>query len=73
MSQPKLLLPDEPSLGLWALIIEHLFNAFRSLKHLGLTILLAEQNVPLSLGLADQGIVLKHGRRSYWKCSRDPQ
>lgn len=62
MARPKLLLLDEPSLGLGPIIIEALFNVFRSLKQLGLSILLAEQNVPLSLGFADRAIVLKLGR-----------
>jgi branched-chain amino acid transport system ATP-binding protein len=62
MSHPKLLLLDEPSLGLAPKIIERLFDVFRTLKQLGLTILLAEQNVLLSLVLADRAAILKLGR-----------
>ncbi len=62
MSHPRVLLLDEPSTGLGPLIIEHLLEALRTLKKLGLTILLAEQNVPLGLGLAEHGVVLSLGR-----------
>lgn len=62
MSQPKLLLLDEPSAGLAPLIVEQTFEALAKLKELGLTILLAEQNVALGLRYADRGIVLHLGR-----------
>jgi branched-chain amino acid transport system ATP-binding protein len=62
MSRPKLLLLDEPSAGLAPLVIEQMFGALARLKELGLTILLAEQNVALGLRYADRGIVLRLGR-----------
>jgi branched-chain amino acid transport system ATP-binding protein len=62
MSRPKLLLLDEPSAGLAPLVIEQMFSALAKLKALGLTIMLAEQNVALGLRYADRGIVLRLGR-----------
>jgi branched-chain amino acid transport system ATP-binding protein len=62
MSRPKLLLLDEPSVGLAPKVIEHLFKVLKTLKQLGLTILLAEQNVPLALDHANKAIVLNLGR-----------
>ncbi|MGI9595943.1 MAG: ABC transporter ATP-binding protein [Acidimicrobiales bacterium] len=62
MSRPKLLLLDEPSLGLAPLIIEDLFNSFTELnKESGVTMLLVEQNANLALELASQGYVLEAG------------
>jgi branched-chain amino acid transport system ATP-binding protein len=62
MAQPRFLMLDEPSIGLAPKIIEDLFAALHRLKQTGLTILLAEQHVPLALDLADVGILLHLGR-----------
>jgi branched-chain amino acid transport system ATP-binding protein len=62
MSNPKLLLLDEPSLGLAPQMVEHVFDLITSLRDEGITILLVEQNVPMSLAIADHGIVLANGR-----------
>jgi branched-chain amino acid transport system ATP-binding protein len=62
MSRPRMLLLDEPSVGLAPKIIESLFSVLHALKGVGLTILLAEQHVPLALDLADRAIILGLGR-----------
>jgi len=61
MGNPELLLLDEPSEGLAPLVVEHLGQQIARLKQEGLTILLAEQNVEFSLGLADRVYVLEKG------------
>ena len=62
MSDPMLLLLDEPSLGLAPTIIETMYETFQRLHKEGLTILLAEQSVDLALEVADQAYVLQVGR-----------
>jgi branched-chain amino acid transport system ATP-binding protein len=62
MSKPKLLLLDEPSLGLAPQMVERVFDLITLLRDEGITILLVEQNVPMSLAIADHGIVLANGR-----------
>jgi branched-chain amino acid transport system ATP-binding protein len=62
MSEPKLLLLDEPSLGLAPLIIRDIFNTIRTLRETGLTILLVEQMANQALGVADRAYVLETGR-----------
>jgi branched-chain amino acid transport system ATP-binding protein len=62
MSDPKLLLLDEPSLGLAPLIIKDIFNTIRTLRETGLTILLVEQMANQALGVADHAYVLETGR-----------
>ncbi len=64
MAKPKLLLLDEPSLGLAPQMVEKVFDLIASLRAEGLTILLVEQNVPMSLAIADHGVVLANGRVS---------
>ncbi|WP_439517970.1 ABC transporter ATP-binding protein [Hydrogenophaga sp.] len=61
MSEPRLLLLDEPSLGLAPLIIKDIFNAIRELRASGLTILLVEQMAKQALGVADRAYVLETG------------
>ena len=61
MGNPTLLLLDEPSEGLAPLVVDHLRDQIARLKHEGLTILLAEQNVEFSLELADRVYVLEKG------------
>jgi branched-chain amino acid transport system ATP-binding protein len=62
MSRPKLLMLDEPSLGLAPLIIEEVFKAIRAVSRLGMTILLVEQNARIALQIADRGYVVERGR-----------
>jgi branched-chain amino acid transport system ATP-binding protein len=62
MASPRLLLLDEPSLGLAPLLVEEVARVVRELKRSGLTILLVEQNARLALTLADRGYVLETGR-----------
>jgi branched-chain amino acid transport system ATP-binding protein len=61
MSNPALIMFDEPSLGLSPLLVELVFNAILELKKSGMTILLIEQNVAESLALADFATVLENG------------
>ncbi|RZI70470.1 MAG: ABC transporter ATP-binding protein, partial [Variovorax sp.] len=61
MSEPRLLLLDEPSLGLAPLIIKDIFQAIRQLRESGLTILLVEQMAKQALGVADRAYVLETG------------
>jgi branched-chain amino acid transport system ATP-binding protein len=62
MSEPKLLMLDEPSLGLAPAIVETLYDSLAELHRQGLTLLLAEQSIPLALGIADYAYVLQTGR-----------
>jgi len=62
MSDPKLLMLDEPSLGLAPAIVESMYETFDRLHQAGLTILLAEQSVELALEFADHAYVLQVGR-----------
>lgn len=62
MGRPRLLLLDEPSLGLAPLIIEQVFSALRCLRDQGLTILLVEQNARLALATADRAYVMESGQ-----------
>ena len=61
MAKPKLLLLDEPSLGLAPLIVQHLFAAIRQIHQRGTTILLVEQNAHMALSVASRGYVLETG------------
>lgn len=61
MGRPKLLLMDEPSMGLAPLLVEEVFNVIKTLKAQGMTILLVEQNAFAALGIADRAYVLETG------------
>jgi branched-chain amino acid transport system ATP-binding protein len=62
MARPRLLLLDEPSLGLAPLIVQNLFGAIREIHQRGTTILLVEQNAHMALSVASRGYVLETGR-----------
>lgn len=64
MSHPKLMMMDEPSLGLAPLIVQDIFNIIKEINKQGVTILLIEQNANMALRIADQGYVLETGRIS---------
>jgi branched-chain amino acid transport system ATP-binding protein len=62
MARPKVLLLDEPSLGLAPIIVEYIFQVFQQLREAGTTILLVEQNVTAALEISDRVYVLETGR-----------
>jgi branched-chain amino acid transport system ATP-binding protein len=62
MAKPRLLLFDEPSMGLAPILVEQILEAIRGLKRDGMTILLVEQNAYAALAIADQAYVLETGR-----------
>ncbi len=62
MGRPKLLLLDEPSLGLAPIVVEQLFDQIVSINKLGVTILLVEQNAAMALSVATRGYLLENGR-----------
>ena len=62
MSRPKLIMMDEPSLGLAPLIVRGIFDIIREIHKQGVTILLIEQNANMALQAADMGYVMETGR-----------
>ncbi len=62
MSRPRLLLLDEPSMGLAPIMVERIFDVVRTVSAQGVTILLVEQNVRQALAVADRGYVMESGR-----------
>jgi branched-chain amino acid transport system ATP-binding protein len=71
MAKPRLLILDEPSLGLAPMLVEHIFEVIERLKSEGLTILLVEQNVHHALDLADRVYIMESGRIGLEGASRD--
>jgi branched-chain amino acid transport system ATP-binding protein len=61
MAKPKLLLLDEPSLGLAPKIVEEVFDRIQEVRNTGITMLIVEQNVVSGLGIADRGYVVQNG------------
>jgi branched-chain amino acid transport system ATP-binding protein len=61
MAKPKLLLLDEPSLGLAPKIVEEVFEKIQEVRNTGITMLIVEQNVVSGLGIADRGYVVQNG------------
>jgi len=62
LGRPRLLLLDEPSMGLAPLLVEEIFRVVKELNDGGVTVLLVEQNANAALGIADRGYVLETGR-----------
>lgn len=61
MSKPKLIMLDEPSIGLAPLIVEQMFSIIQEINRNGTTVLLAEQNANAALKIADRGYVIESG------------
>ena len=62
MSRPKILLLDEPSMGLAPLVVKEVFEIIRQIHEEGTTILLVEQNAKMALKIADKGYILEVGK-----------
>jgi branched-chain amino acid transport system ATP-binding protein len=62
MAKPRLLLLDEPSMGLAPVLVEQIFETVLTINHQGVTILLVEQNAAMALSIAERGYVLETGR-----------
>ena len=62
MLQPRLLMLDEPSLGLAPLLVDETYEKVREIRALGMSVLLVEQNILMALGCIDRGYVIETGR-----------
>jgi branched-chain amino acid transport system ATP-binding protein len=62
MARPKLMLLDEPSLGLAPLLVQNIFNIVKDLRAAGIPVLLVEQNVAAALGIADRAYIMETGK-----------
>lgn len=62
MAEPKLLIMDEPSIGLSPLLTKQVFDIIRTIKEQGVTVLLVEQNLDQALAMSDYAYVVEHGR-----------
>jgi len=71
MSRPKLLLMDEPSMGLSPLLVKEVFDLIQSMRSEGTTILLVEQNARMALSIADRAYVLETGKIVYEGVAKD--
>ena len=61
MSEPRMIMLDEPSEGIMPILVDEMFALFLRLRAAGTTILLVEQNVELALGIADRAVIMDHG------------
>ncbi len=73
MAKPRLLMLDEPSLGLAPVIVEHIFDIIAGLRKAGVAVLLVEQNAMLALELADWAYALSHGQIRLSKAAAELQ
>lgn len=71
MARPKLILLDEPSMGLAPILVDQIFAIIGGLKRQGITVLLVEQNAYAALAIADRGYVIETGRISHTGTGRD--
>ena len=62
MSRPKLIMMDEPSLGLAPIVVKGIFDIIKEINRMGVTVLLIEQTANMALKIADVGYVLETGR-----------
>ena len=62
ISKPRLLLMDEPSMGLAPILVQQVFEIIKAIRELGRTVFVVEQNANVSLSIADRGYVLSTGR-----------
>ncbi len=65
MSNPKLILLDEPSLGIAPIVVNQIFNIIKDIKNMGISVLLVEQNATKALNVCDYGYVIENGRISF--------